>query len=77
MVGDGPLLSGLNKKATIIYEEKSKNITMAIYLRPTKKKPKKNKYIEKENANKKEQKHWKKHNRNNKPKNSLSLQTNT
>lgn len=57
MVVDGPLLSGLNKKATIIYEEKSKNITMAIYLMAHKKNEKKNKYIEKENANKKEQKH--------------------
>lgn len=41
MVGGGPLLSGLNKKATIIYEEKSKNITMAIYLMAHKKKKRK------------------------------------
>lgn len=31
-VGGGSSPSGLNKKATIIYDEKSKNITMAIYL---------------------------------------------
>lgn len=50
---------------------------MAIYLMAHEKKNEKNKYIEKENANKKEQKHsGKKHNQNNKPKKSLSLQTN-